>query len=86
MFLYQEFVANNAQWCSALSYNVFSNFPPAVLGSLSINDETPTISTTQVAANGLGPSSEPRPAASFLKVTELDSTSPLNTSHMEVPQ
>ncbi|XP_030257051.1 WD repeat-containing protein 90 [Sparus aurata] len=41
-------------------------------GSLSINDETPTISTTKEAARDLGLSSEPRPAASFLKVTELD--------------
>ncbi|KAM8730726.1 WD repeat-containing protein 90 isoform 2-T2 [Acanthopagrus schlegelii] len=55
-----------------LDVSTLDQVDQGVLGSLSINDETPTISTTQVAANGLGPSSEPRPAASFLKVTELD--------------
>ncbi|XP_051274453.1 WD repeat-containing protein 90 [Dicentrarchus labrax] len=51
------------------------------LASLSICDDTPTIPA--VPASGSGPSSDPRPAVSFLKVTELDLTSSLNTSHMD---
>ncbi|XP_028424157.1 WD repeat-containing protein 90 isoform X2 [Perca flavescens] len=53
-----------------------------VLGSLSICDETLTIPATTIPATGSCPSSDPRPAVSFLKVTELVNTSPLNTSHM----
>ncbi|KAM9336626.1 WD repeat-containing protein 90 [Symphorus nematophorus] len=53
------------------------------LGSLSICDNTPTIPTVPVPAAGSSPSSDPKPAVSFLKVTELDSLSPLNTSHMD---
>ncbi|XP_073345853.1 WD repeat-containing protein 90 [Pagrus major] len=66
-----------------LDVSTLDQVDQGALGSLSMNDDTPTISTIQVAANGLGPSSEPRPAVSFLKVTELDNTSPLNTSHMD---
>ncbi|KAM6898195.1 WD repeat-containing protein 90 [Lycodopsis pacificus] len=50
------------------------------LGSLSICDDTPTVPT--VTVTGSGPSSDPRPAVSFLQVTELANTSPMNTSHM----
>ncbi|GLD57492.1 WD repeat-containing protein 90 [Lates japonicus] len=49
-------------------------------GSLSLCDNTPTIPTVPSQATGSGPSSDPRPATSFLKVTELLNTSPLNTS------
>nr|XP_046233487.1 WD repeat-containing protein 90 isoform X2 [Scatophagus argus] len=39
-----------------------------------------------VPATGSGPSSDTRPAASFLKVTELDNISLLNTSHVDSVQ
>ena len=58
-------------------------FIPAALGSLSICDDTPSIPTVPVPATGSSPSSDPKSAVSFLKVTELDSSSPLNTSHMD---
>ncbi|XP_059181241.1 WD repeat-containing protein 90 [Centropristis striata] len=51
------------------------------LGSLSICDDTPSIANASVPDPGSGP--EPRPAVSFLKVTELGNTSPLNTSLMD---
>ncbi|XP_034716336.1 WD repeat-containing protein 90 isoform X2 [Etheostoma cragini] len=53
-----------------------------VLGSLSICDESTTIPATTVPDTGSHPNSDPRPAVSFLKVTELVNTSPLNTSHV----
>ncbi|XP_068614509.1 WD repeat-containing protein 90-like [Brachionichthys hirsutus] len=46
------------------------------LGS-SFSDGTPTVLTAPA------PATEPRPAASFLKVTELHSTPPLNTGHTD---
>ncbi|XP_049916646.1 WD repeat-containing protein 90 isoform X3 [Epinephelus moara] len=52
------------------------------LGSLSICDGTPTITTAAVPAPGSGLSPDSRPASSFLKVTELFNTSSLNTSHI----
>ncbi|XP_039991620.1 WD repeat-containing protein 90 isoform X3 [Xiphias gladius] len=52
-------------------------------GSLSLCDDTPTIPTVPVQATGSSPSSDHRPASSFLKVTELVNTSPLNTSHID---
>lgn len=58
-------------------------FSPAAFGSLSICENSPNIPSVPVQATGSGLSSEPRPAVSFLKVTEFVSTSPLNTSHMD---
>ncbi|XP_040923164.1 WD repeat-containing protein 90 [Toxotes jaculatrix] len=52
-------------------------------GSLSLCDDTPTIPTVPVQATGSGLSPGPRPSTSFLKVTELVNTSPLNTSHID---
>uniref|UniRef100_UPI0037E729E7 WD repeat-containing protein 90 n=1 Tax=Semicossyphus pulcher TaxID=241346 RepID=UPI0037E729E7 len=52
------------------------------LGSLSICDDVQTVPA--VPASGSCPSSEPRPAVSFLKVTDLVSTSPMNTDHTGV--
>ncbi|XP_035469186.2 WD repeat-containing protein 90 isoform X2 [Scophthalmus maximus] len=46
-------------------------------------DESPAITTVPGQATGSDPSSDPRPAASFLKVTELVNTSPLNSSHID---
>ncbi len=69
-------------FCYAQSY--FSSFLwTADLGSLSICDDTPTTPVAPVPVTGLGPSSDPRPAVSFLKVTELHNTSPLKTSHTD---
>ncbi|XP_056222733.1 WD repeat-containing protein 90 [Seriola aureovittata] len=51
--------------------------------SVSLCDDTSTIPTIPVQVTGSGPSSDPRQATSFLKVTELVNTSPLNTSHID---
>ncbi|TKS89948.1 WD repeat-containing protein 90 [Collichthys lucidus] len=54
------------------------------LSSLSLcHDDTTTIQTVPLRSTGSAPSTDPRPAASFLKVTELDNISPMNTSHMD---
>ncbi|XP_070846624.1 WD repeat-containing protein 90 [Chaetodon trifascialis] len=53
-----------------------------ILGSLSICEDTPTIPAVPVPATGSHPSPDSRPATSFLKVTQLDSSSPLNTTRM----
>ncbi|TMS21879.1 Mitochondrial Rho GTPase 2 [Larimichthys crocea] len=54
------------------------------LSSLSLcHDDTTTIQTVPLRATGSAPSSDSRPAISFLKVTELDNISPMNTSHMD---
>ncbi|CAK6964162.1 WD repeat-containing protein 90 [Scomber scombrus] len=53
------------------------------LGSLSFCDDTPTITTTPVPATDPASSSNPQPAMSFLKVTEVVNASPLNTSHLD---
>ncbi|XP_068438690.1 WD repeat-containing protein 90 [Clinocottus analis] len=52
------------------------------LGSLSICDDTPSIPVSTVPVTGSDPSSDPRPAVSFLQVTELVNTSSMNTSDM----
>ncbi|XP_047466070.1 WD repeat-containing protein 90 [Mugil cephalus] len=52
-------------------------------GSLSFCDDTMTIPAIPVRDTSPRPSSDPRPAVPFLKVTDLLSKSPLNTSHIE---
>ncbi|XP_032358084.1 WD repeat-containing protein 90 isoform X2 [Etheostoma spectabile] len=65
-----------------LDSSILDQVDQEVLGSLSICDETTTIPANTVPDTGSRPNSDPRPAVSFLKVTELVNTSPLNTSHM----
>ncbi|XP_031699208.1 WD repeat-containing protein 90 isoform X1 [Anarrhichthys ocellatus] len=65
---------------SRLDISTLDQVEQGALGSLSICDDTPTIPTATVT--GSGPSSDPRPAVSFLQVTELVNTSPMNTGHM----
>ncbi|MEQ2214339.1 hypothetical protein XENOCAPTIV_001920 [Xenoophorus captivus] len=50
------------------------------LGSLSVCEDDPA---KPVQTTGPSQSSDPRPAVSFLKVTNLDSFSPLNAHHMD---
>ncbi|CAJ1080870.1 WD repeat-containing protein 90 isoform X1 [Xyrichtys novacula] len=54
------------------------------LASMSFCDDVPNIPSVAVLTTGSGFSSDSRPAASFLKVTEMNSTSPLNTSHLDI--
>ncbi|XP_019939112.2 WD repeat-containing protein 90 isoform X1 [Paralichthys olivaceus] len=58
----------------------------AAFGSLSLCEETPTITTIPGPATCSGPSSDPRSATSFLKVTELVNTPSLNSSHNDTIQ
>ncbi|XP_063748546.1 WD repeat-containing protein 90 [Eleginops maclovinus] len=59
-----------------LDISTLDQVDQGVLGSLSICDDTQTVPHASVAE----PPSDPRPPSSFLKVTELTDTSPLNTS------
>ncbi|KAF3853462.1 hypothetical protein F7725_014150, partial [Dissostichus mawsoni] len=56
-----------------LDISTLDQVDQGVLGSLSICDDPPTASVAD-------PSSDPRPPSSFLRVTELTHTSPLNSS------
>ncbi|KAM3592554.1 uncharacterized protein V6R79_021158 [Siganus canaliculatus] len=66
-----------------LSVSVLQQGDQEVSGSFSVCDDPPTIPTFPVTATGSGLGSDQRPAVPFLKVTELDNISPLNTSHMD---
>ncbi|XP_034070605.1 WD repeat-containing protein 90 [Gymnodraco acuticeps] len=59
-----------------LDISTLDQVDQGVLGSLSICDDPPTVPPASVA----DPSSDPRPPSSFLRVTELTHTSPLNSS------
>ncbi|XP_045924452.1 WD repeat-containing protein 90 [Micropterus dolomieu] len=66
-----------------LDVSTLDQVDQGVLGSLSICDDTTTVPAVPVPTTGSRPSSDPSPAVSFLKVTELVNPSPLNTSHMD---
>ncbi|XP_044194216.1 WD repeat-containing protein 90 isoform X1 [Thunnus albacares] len=66
-----------------LDVSTMDQVEQGALGSLSLCDDTPTITTVPVPATGPASSSNPRPATSFLKVTELVNASPQNTSHLD---
>ncbi|XP_054455160.1 WD repeat-containing protein 90 isoform X2 [Anoplopoma fimbria] len=63
---------------SRLDISTLDQVEQEAFGSLSICDDTPTIPTAIVPATGSGPTSDPRPAVSFLQVTELVNKSPMN--------
>lgn len=71
-------IFEHLEWFKSLVWikKYLSPKSPLALGSLSVCDDTPAIPT------GSGPSSDPRPAVPFLKVTEME-TSPLNTGHVD---
>ncbi|XP_037546750.1 WD repeat-containing protein 90 [Nematolebias whitei] len=52
------------------------------LGSLSFNEDSPANPTVPVHAVSPDPTSDPRSSVSFLKVTDLENSSPLNAQHM----
>ncbi|XP_026206822.1 WD repeat-containing protein 90 isoform X2 [Anabas testudineus] len=69
-----------------LDVSSFDQVSQAAFGSSSICENSPNIPRVPVKSTGSHPFSEPRPAVSFLKVTEFVNTSPLNTSHMDIVQ
>ncbi|KAM7370934.1 hypothetical protein PAMP_010443 [Pampus punctatissimus] len=66
-----------------LDVSTMDKVEQGALGSLSLGDDAPTITTVPVSASGPASSANPRPTVSFLKVTELVNASPLNTSHLD---
>ncbi|XP_028264493.1 WD repeat-containing protein 90 isoform X2 [Parambassis ranga] len=53
------------------------------LGSLSLCDDTPAVPTIPDKDAGSCPSIDPRHAVSFLRVTDMDTRSPMNSSHAD---
>ncbi|KAM7381807.1 hypothetical protein PAMA_012590 [Pampus argenteus] len=66
-----------------LDVSTMDKVEQGALGSLSLCDDAPTITTVPVPVTGPASFTNPRPAVSFLKVTEMINVSPLNTSNLD---